>query len=274
MTPKNGVASGRAGLAGLIGLIGVAGAMFCAGCQTVESTRLLGAEEETGGASEELGEVRTFLEVVRPVPGYIARDESRRAAWREAPYEEDRRRTFHPFAIPTVYSISLDEFRGDPGQDIISGPHVEIQLRKRQLVTVSKTHQVVSRSRFGGDRETRNERIPIYSEWRWEPERAVVGTQPIRVDLAEFAEGLGVISRFEGTTDEQGRYAINLVPVLKAQDQLGSSSSVTLRVYTADLGLGIEIVIPSQVLFHYSQQQSLFGLTDEAEGADVPPPAP
>jgi hypothetical protein len=252
--------------------VALAAMLLGAGCQTVESTRLVGMEEETGGTSEERGEIRTYLELVRPLPGYIAADDARRSAWREAPYEEDKRRGFQAFAIPVVYSPSLEEFREDPAQDGVSGAAIEVQLRERQLVTVTKTHQVVSRTRFSGERETRNERVPIYSEWRWEPDCAVVSGQSILVDVVEFLDVEGAFWHWEGTVDEQGRFTIGLAPLLRAQELLGTGSSVTLRVRADNLGSGIEIRIPAQVLFHYAQRQTLFHLAGSADEATPPPP--
>lgn len=233
------------------------------GCQTVESSRPGAEDEDIEPITEERGEVRTFLEVVEPVPSYIAEEDGQRAAWRGDDYEDDKRRSFRAFAIPTRYSMSQQEFESNPDQQGVVGPYVIVQLRQRQQVTVTKHHQVVIRARFSGERQLRNEHIPIYSEWRWEPDRAVVGSGSVLVTIEEMDDAEGAFSRFEGTVDEQGRFRMSLVPLLRAHRILRSTSSVTLLVRVPDLGLNIEVSIPSRVLLHYAQQRTQFRMIGE-----------
>jgi len=223
------------------------------GCQSIESTRLVGAVEEVATTREETGEHRLFLEVVRPAPKWVQQNVELRDRWLQASFEEDKRRAFRAFKVPTVYELDMVEFQSDPEQISMTGPYIMLQLRERLFVTVKKQHQVTTRSLLSSDAKNSTKEIPIYSLWKWEPHRITRGEVGVHVRATDLEDQHGIWYQQEGQVTHDGLLTISLVPWIDAGLARNRRDPINLVATCPALKISVGIRIDSDVFFHFQQ---------------------
>ena len=244
----------RAASCGAVVAAGLLAAGWLTGCATVESTSLLGAEEQGVGSTEERGERKAVLEVTVPEPAYVAEEAALQSAWREADYESDRKRTFRAFEAHAHCPFSLDQFKALDRMMAPPGPFIDVALREKQKITVSKTHEVVTRSRITGDVKRDRKTIPIYSLWQWPDDGPAFPGELIHVAVAEFEDVPGAWNGFFGMTDEEGRLRIPLAPLLDARALVGRRTPLHLTVACPRRNLEVHVALPYDIIAHFAQQ--------------------
>lgn len=240
------------------------------GCQTVESTKLMGAVEETGGTREVTGERQLFLEVVRPEPAWVEREKDLREKWLVTDYETDRKRSFRAFEIPETYVLSVDDFKRDPEQGTRTGPYLQLQLRERQFTTLKKEHQVQTRSMLSGPK-TDKKVIPIFSQWKWEPDRVTKGGVTAWIRVEDLDDEPGLWRQVEGTLDENGQVTVGLAPWIDPRILRSRKKPMVLRL-TSEAALNpVYVQITPDALFYLQQLKSGQAGTPSATDQPVHP---
>lgn len=229
-------------------------ACMVAGCSTVQSTSLVGGDENTSGATEKKGERRAVLEVTVPEPLHVAQDKALRSTWRTADYHADRARGFHAFVPPTELKLTPPLFARQAAMLTPTGPFIQVELREKEKITVSKTHEVVTRGLLSSASKAEQKTLPVYSYYGWPDDHPTYAGEVITVRVEQFAKRPGAWSDFTGTTNEQGQLRIPLAPMLRTRALLGKGTDLTLVVSCPGRGLTVEIFLPYEVIGLYAQQ--------------------
>lgn len=234
---------------------GLAAACMAVGCSTVVDTKLVVDEEQPSGATEERGKRQAVLSITVPEPPYVAQELAVQNAWREADYEADRKRDFRSFEPATSCRLPLAAFQAEDVMTGAAGPFFQVELREMEQITVSKNHEVVTRSMWSNTDQTNRKTLPIFSYWRWPDALPGYAGEIITVTVEEFAKRPGAWNMFAGKTDSNGELRIPLAPLLDTRSILGKGTDLTLLVECPSRDLEVEITLPYDVIAYFAQLQ-------------------
>ena len=195
------------------------------------------------------------LELAIPEPPDLAEEAALQASWRDADYEADRKRPFRAFEPHTRHTLGLEMFEAVDAMAGPAGPFIGISLLEKEKITVSKTHEVVTRSRITGGVKREQETIPIYSLWRWPDDQPACPGELIRITVKEFEDTPGAWHEFFGETDDKGRLQIPLAPLLNARALVGRRTPLHLIVTNPQRDLALTLTVPYDLIAHFARQQ-------------------
>ena len=224
------------------------------GCHSLESTALIEDPESGAPTVQELGETRLFLEVVSPLPGWIAANQAKRMVWQNENYKQDLKRGFQVFEIPAVFKPSLAEFLADPEQSRRASPFVDIQVRERQKITLRKRHQVTTRGPLSRKARNKIQELAVWSWWRWKPDKVTVGDEAITIVAVDLVDSNGVFSELDGHLDDDGRMRVPLSPFMEHAVRAGIG--LHLRLTCPALDLSTDVFIDHVTLLHFQKNFS------------------
>ena len=231
-------------------LLMVALPALMAGCRSIESSHVLGALEQDGRTTEDAGETKIFLELVSPDPNWHHRDRAQRESWSAAAYQDDVRRGFVTYEVPTAFRVDVNDFQFDPAQASRAAPLLVLQLKERRLVTVKKQHQVTRRGLFVRGSEVAVEQVPVWSHWRaTESEQSAAAGEELIVSLPEEQDVPGIFWTVSGPVDDQGRLQVSLTPWLEQAARRGRD--LKLQVRCPARNLTIDVAVSRNALLHY-----------------------
>lgn len=192
---------------------------------------------------------KLFIEIARPEPAYVAREKAERESMLSAGYDEDlnARRRDATYAPPSRLELTGAELSADPDQSRTTGPFLEIQVRRRELVRHTKTW-MVERDRLFSGRVREKETIPIYSEWSWEPEMAVGNGETCVVTVVRLRQQRGALAVFNGVTDADGRLRLPLLYFMKAFQGGTPSGEVEIRFELPEKGVRLSCILPEALV--------------------------
>jgi len=161
---------------------------------------------------------RSFVEVIRPVPAFVAREQALRQTLEKGSYDDDRIAEHRPaiFIPPQVLALTREDFLSDDEQMKAGGTFLEFEIRRRRRTEYFKKWSVPERQFFNmvGRFVPRERKLEIFRAWERDTQFPIATATSVTVTVEELDGERGAFFKFDFMTDKKGRFRLPLAVFL------------------------------------------------------------